>query len=118
MTTLFDKYGGFATFHQLTTAFYQKLLDSEQVAHYFNKVDIPSLIRHQTNFLATALGGPELYTGKDLADVHHGLSINLQDFQEVGDALEETLEEFNVDAEDIKTIMTVVSRYKGQIVSV
>ncbi|MFT4927815.1 MAG: hemoglobin [Phenylobacterium sp.] len=117
METLFDKYGGFPTFHQLTRIFYQKLLDSPQVAHYFTNIDINALTKHQTNFLATALGGPSLYEGRDLTAAHQGLSINQQDFDEVVYSLEETLEELDVEEQDIKTILAIVDSCKGQIIS-
>ena len=60
MSSLFEKYGGFATLGSLTKLFYQKLLDSLQVAHYFAQTDITLLIEHQTNFLVSALGGSKL----------------------------------------------------------
>jgi hypothetical protein len=44
---------------QLTKAFYQKLLDSPLVSHYFDKVNLDKLIEHQTNFIVRALGGPD-----------------------------------------------------------
>lgn len=118
MSTLFDKYGGFATFNQLTQNFYQKLLDSPQVSHYFNQVNIEVLAKHQTNFIASALGGPSLYEGRDISSAHQGLNINQQDFQEVLYALEESLEEIGVEEPDIKTILTLVDGYRSQIVSV
>ncbi|MFT5397021.1 MAG: hemoglobin [Gammaproteobacteria bacterium] len=117
MTTLFDKYGGIATFHQLTRIFYQKLLDSPQVAHYFDHIDVKALTDHQTNFLAAALGGPSIYTGRDLTTAHQGLSINQEDFDDVLYSLEEALEELNVEAEDIQTILAIVVSFKGQIIS-
>jgi truncated hemoglobin YjbI len=69
MQSLFAKYGGFDTFNQLTRLFYQKILDSPQVAHYFSGVDIPTLAEHQTNFLATALSRPTLHKSTDLIKI-------------------------------------------------
>ncbi|NQZ05835.1 MAG: group 1 truncated hemoglobin [Algicola sp.] len=117
MQSLFDKYGGFATFNQLTRLFYQKLLDSPQVAHYFSGVDIPTLAEHQTNFLATALGGPTIYQGADLKTAHAGLMITNEDFTEVAELLEECLEELGVEPPDINTIINIVAEFKEQIVS-
>lgn len=117
MQSLFDKYGGFATLNQLTRLFYQKLLDSPQVAHYFSGIDIPTLAEHQTNFLATALGGPAVYTGTELKTAHVGLMITNEDFNEVAELLEECLEELDVEPADIKSIIAIVASYKEQIVS-
>ena len=114
MQSLFDKYGGFATFNKLTRLFYQKLLDSPQVAHYFSGVDIPTLAEHQTNFLATALGGPTIYQGTDLKTAHTGLMITSEDFTEVAELLEECLEELDVEPADIKTIIAIWEKHPNR----
>lgn len=115
--TLFDKYGGFETFTKVVTNFYKKVLDNEQVEHYFNGVNIDRLIAHQTNFISTALGGPDRYQGKDIKAVHAPLKITLPDFSEVAELLEESLEDGGVSEEDIETILAIVSSLQDQIVS-
>ena len=42
--TLFDKYGGFTTFSTVVSNFYQKILDSEQLAGYFDGVNMERLM--------------------------------------------------------------------------
>ncbi|MEE8058896.1 MAG: group 1 truncated hemoglobin [Pseudomonadales bacterium] len=115
--TLFDKYGGFTTFSALVTNFYQKVLDSDQLAPYFEGVDMDSLMTHQTNFLAKALGGPDKYDGRDLVKAHARFNISLLNFQEVVELLEESLEEGGVESEDINTIISLVNNLQSQIVN-
>ena len=50
-TTLYDKYGGFETFSTVVRNFYQKILDSEELAPYFDNVNMEKLMSHQTNFI-------------------------------------------------------------------
>jgi len=116
--TLFDKYGGFDTFSTIVSNFYKKILDSEQVEHYFRDIDLDRLMSHQTNFLAKALGGPDKYAGKDLALAHANMNISSEDFNEVAELLEEALEESGVKEEDIATILAVIGSFKAQIVTV
>jgi len=115
--TLFNKYGGFETFSTIVSNFYKKVLDSEQIEHYFRDIDINRLISHQTNFLAKALGGPDKYEGKDLALAHSKMNISTEDFDEVVELLEEALEEAGVAAEDIVTILAAIFGLKDQIVT-
>jgi len=115
--TLFSKYGGFETFSTIVSNFYKKVLDSEQIEHYFRDIDINRLISHQTNFLAKALGGPDKYEGKDLALAHAKMNISTEDFDEVVELLEEALEEAGVAAEDIVTILAAIFGLKDQIVT-
>lgn len=114
--TLFDKYGGFNTFSAVVSSFYQKVLDSDQLAHYFENVNMDKLMNHQTNFLSKALGGPDQYEGRDLKKVHARFEITLPDFQEVAELLAESLDEGGVEAEDVKTIISVVGGLQDQIV--
>lgn len=55
--TLFDKYGGFAAVSKLVMAFYDRILDSDQVGGYFEDIDMKRLIDHQTKFVASIMGG-------------------------------------------------------------
>lgn len=113
--TLFDKYGGFPTFSDLVSKFYDKVLDSDNLAPYFEGVNMENLLSHQTNFLAKALGGPDKYAGRDLTKAHARFKITTTDFGEVAELLQETLEEGGVSDEDVKTIITTVASLKGDI---
>jgi len=115
--TLYDKYGGFDTFSIVVSNFYQKVLDSEELAPYFENVNMERLMTHQTNFISTALGGPEQYTGLDLKTVHAPFNISIPHFHEVTELLEESLDEASVEPKDIATIINLISELMDQIVS-
>jgi hemoglobin len=57
MTTLYDKYGGFATVNKLVQALYVKIVESEILAPYFDDIDMQKLMDHQTKFFSGILGG-------------------------------------------------------------
>jgi len=115
--TLFDKYGGFDTFSKVVKNFYQKVLDSDQVEHYFHGISMDRLITHQTNFISKVLGGPDRYEGLDMKTAHAKLNITVPDFNEVAELLEESLEEAGVEAEDIEVILSAVANLQDQIVT-
>ena len=115
--TLYDKYGGFETFSAVVSTFYQKILDSEELAPYFDNINMERLMSHQTNFISTALGGPDKYTGLDLKKAHAPYKITIPHFQEVAELLEESLDEAGVEQEDITSIITLVTSLMDQIVS-
>ena len=116
-SNLYDKYGGFETFSTVVSNFYQKILDSEELAPYFDNVNMERLMSHQTNFISTALGGPDNYTGIDLKRVHAPYKITIPHFQEVAELLEESLDEANVEQKDITTIITLIASLMDRIVS-
>jgi len=114
--TIYDKYGGFETFNVVVRNFYQKVLDSEELAPYFDNVNMEKLITHQTNFISTALGGPQQYTGLDLKKAHAPYKISIPDFHQVVELLEESLDEADVEREDIIGIISLVNNLMDQIV--
>ena len=117
MTNLYDKYGGFATVSKLVQAFYGKVAESEELAPYFEGVDVQKLMDHQTKFFSSILGGPVEYTGGELKSVHAAMAITEEAFSEVADLLEETLEDMDVEEDDIETIMEIIGGVKSDILS-
>jgi len=115
--TLYDKYGGFDTFSAVVGNFYQKILDSEDLAPYFESVNMEKLMTHQTQFIATALGGPDKYENVDLKSVHARYKITVPHFHEVVELLEESLSEAHVEQVDIDSIITLVAGLMNQIAS-
>ena len=116
--SLFNKYGGFSTVGKLVHSFYEKVLDTDQLLHYFRGIDMERLIRHQTDFLCLILGGPVHYTGKDLRQAHVRMNITEEDFDLVAELLEEALEECNIEYGDIDMIMALIRVRKPDIVGV
>lgn len=115
--SLFDKYGGYETFSAVVGSFYQKILDHEELAPYFEGINMERLMSHQTNFLSKALGGPDKYEGRDLVKAHARFKITEPHFMEVAELLEEALEEAGVEEQDIASVIGVVAAMKDQVVS-
>lgn len=113
---LFDKNGGFDTFSAVVKSFYQKVLDNEQLEHYFTGVNMDRLISHQTNFISRVLGGPDNYVGSDLKAAHASFKITTAGFNLVAELLEEALEEADVE-EDISQVISKITALKDSMVS-
>ena len=116
MTTLYDKYGGFATVSKLVQAFYEKVAESDELTPYFEGIDMQQLMDHQSKFFSEIMGGPVKYTGAELKVVHANMAVTQEAFSEVADLLEETLEDMEVEDDDIETIMKIVAGAKPDIV--
>jgi hemoglobin len=81
--SMFDRIGGYSTINRVATAFYEKVKNSIQLAPYFEDSDIQTLVRHQTEFLGSIMGGPAKYSNKDLEQVHRFLDITDSAFDEM-----------------------------------
>ena len=116
-TTMFERYGGFATVSKIVMTFYDKVLDSEVLDPYFENVDMRRLVDHQTKFISALMGGPASYTDQKLAEVHAHLDIDSRAFDEMASILREALEEAGMDDDHVATIAGEIIKRKSLIVS-
>ena len=115
--SMFDRYGGFSSVSKIVMAFYDKVLDSDIIGHYFEDVELPDLIDHQTKFIASVMGGPASYSNEVLQRVHAHLDIDATAFEEVVTLLRETLEEFELEPHDIDVIVQDIRGRSSYIIS-
>lgn len=117
MATLFERYGGFSTVSRIVSAFYDQVLDTPELAKYFENTNMRRLVDHQTKFIASIMGGPASFSNEQLARVHAGMGISEEDYLTLVDILRETLEDFSVDESDIATLCSDVMDRKRFIVT-
>ena len=103
--SMFERYGGFATVNKIIMAFYDKALDSDVIGGFFEDIDMPTQIDHQTKFISNVMGGPASYTNEQLQRVHAHLKINTREFEEMASLLKQTLQDFELDPADIDKII-------------
>lgn len=60
--------------------FYERVLADPALSGIFDTTDLPALRAHQRAFLLQALGGPALYSGRDMKNAHSGLKITDDSF--------------------------------------
>lgn len=113
---MFDRYGGFGVVHRVVLSFYDKMLDSDLVAPYFDDVDMAALVDHQTKFISQLMGGPASYTNEVLEQVHRNLGITQEAFDEMTEILGITLEEFDFKPEDVRVILSDIKGRQPYIV--
>jgi len=115
--SLYQKYGGAPAVSVVVQDFYKRLLADADLSATFANVDMPKLIAHQTNFIGKALGGPEIYTGRDLKKVHAPLEITDDAFNAVAGHLGDALSEAGFSEEDCKATLELVGSLRGDVVS-
>ena len=115
-TTLYDKYGGFAQVNRIVMAFYDALLDSEEIGPYFDDVDMKRLIDHQTKFISGLLGGPASFTDEHLRRAHAHLGVTPDHFDEMKRILHETLQEHGFSPEDADAAIGEIEARRDVIV--
>lgn len=117
MTTMFEKYGGFSTVSRIVSAFYDEVMETPEIAAYFESTDMRRLVDHQTKFIASVMGGPASFSNEQLERVHANIGITEAHYVAVVGVLRETLEEFDVEESDIATICNDIMERKRYIVT-
>ena len=116
-SSMFERYGGFASVNKIVMAFYDKVLDSDVIGEFFENIDMPALIDHQTKFISTVMGGPASYSNDQLRRIHKHLIIDSKTFEEAVSLLKDTFEDFELDPADIEQIIDDVGGRAGFIIN-
>ncbi|MEM1346371.1 MAG: group 1 truncated hemoglobin [Pseudomonadota bacterium] len=114
---LYEKYGGFAQINRIVMAFYDALLDSDEIGPYFDDVDMVRLIDHQTKFVAALMGGPAQFDDEHLHRAHARLAITDTHFDEMKAILAETLDAHGMASEDIETVLGAIEMRRRVVVA-
>ena len=114
--SLYDILGGHTTMSAVVEDFYKRVLQDEQINHYFKHMDMARQREHQTAFIGQVLGGPEQYSGRSMVEAHAGLNLTTADFDAVASHLEASLERFGVSQTHLDEVMSKIARLEREIV--
>jgi hemoglobin len=115
--SIYDSIGGGPAVAAAVDDLYSRILADVRLAPFFTGTDLNRLKAHQRAFIAAAIGGPEIYSGRDMASAHARLAIAEADFDAVVAHLVATLEGLGVPQETIARIGEALAPLRGQIVT-
>jgi len=114
--SLFIQIGGLKGLNTVVKKFYRYAYADDLVGHYFENLDMESMIDHQIKFLRFALGDDIEYTGRNLQTAHKGLNISNEDFNRIGELLTKALTDAEVDDAAMVDVMALVESQREHIV--
>jgi hemoglobin len=115
--SIYDSIGGAPAVRAAVDDFYARVLADARLAPFFTGTDLQRLKAHQRAFIAAAVGGPEIFTGRDMASAHAGLGIGDVDFDAVVGHLVGTLTGLGVPEDMIGQIGGALAPLRGDIVT-
>jgi hemoglobin len=95
-----------AAIRRAVEIFYEKLLADPALVGMWKDANMPRLKAHQRAFLLQALGGPALYSGREMKTAHAGLGISDEQYSRTLAHLVDSLREVGV-AKDVVERATV-----------
>ncbi len=84
----------------------------------FAKTDTTRLKKHLADFIGSATGGPQKYTGRDMTSVHASMKVTSQEFEALLNELSGSLERRQVGTKERSELLRIASATKTAIVSV
>jgi hemoglobin len=115
--SIYEAIGGEPALVAVVDDFYARVLADPQLAGFFAGVNMAKLKGMQVEFFAAALGGPDVYQGGSMRQVHAGRGISQGDFDKVAFHLVAALAGAGVPGETINQIVTAIAPLADDIVS-
>ncbi len=116
-TTLFEKLGGKPAIEAVVKEVYKRVLDDANLKGYFAKTDMDRQTQMQIKFITMALGGPNEYDGRPMAETHESMGITSHHFDLVAGHLVAALKWAGVSDEDVNEVVGAVAPLKDAIVT-
>jgi hemoglobin len=88
---------------------------NESVAWDPNPQNVANLKKHMRQFLALATGGPTVYEGRDMKDVHSGMHITNPEFDATIGDMKATLDKLQVPNDEQKELLAILESVRPQV---
>jgi hemoglobin len=115
--SVYDEIGGAPAVKAAVTVFYDRVTADPELEQWFKDVDLTRLKAHQRAFLAAALGGPELFSGRGLDTAHADLAITSEAFDAVVQHLATTLHDLGVEDDIVARVGERLEGLRGEVVT-
>lgn len=118
--SLYETIGGAKVLEKAVSAFYEKVLSDPLLMPFFKDTNMRRMRAMQKGFLAMALGGPVIYSGKDLNSAHAQLrenGLSEEHVDRVGMLLLTTLRELGLADEDLGPVRDLIKASKTDILA-
>jgi hemoglobin len=102
--SLYERVGGEVALALLVDRFYSRVLKDPELEPHFRNVPMEKLQAMQVELFASALGGPNRYSGRPLAEVHRGMGISRPLIGRFLRHLLATIEFLHPNAEEVRQI--------------
>jgi hemoglobin len=117
MTSIYEQIGGRESVTAAVDIFYARVLADPLLEPYFAGTDMRRQKAHMRAFLAAAVGGAEIYGGRDMRSAHAGLGVTHEAFNRVIGHLVATLVELDVPSEIIVAIGAKLEPLRAVVVA-
>lgn len=118
--SLYERIGGENAVRATVVKLYDKILSDDELAPFFENIDIDALRRSQSAFVTYAFGGPNHYTGNTMRSAHKNAvkdGLNDRHFDLVAGHLQSAIQELGVAVGLIAEAMAIVGSTRNDVLN-
>jgi truncated hemoglobin YjbI len=93
-----------------------KNFNNPHIGHYFKKIDMARLKQLVFEFFSMGIGGPHLYTGRDMRTTHTGMNISEEDFQSANEDTLLALDQNGVGPAEKNEVIAILDSMKADVI--
>ncbi len=118
--SLYERLGGYDAIAAVTDELMVRIKDDDKLRRFYDHRGADGVAREQqllVDFLCASLGGPVVYTGRDMTTVHTGMRLDEEDWKRATGHLTATLEAFEVPEQEKGEVLGFTESLKPEIVA-
>jgi hemoglobin len=118
--SLYERIGGENAVRATVMKLYEKILSDDELAPFFENINVEALRRSQSAFVTYAFGGPNHYTGNTMRAAHKNAvqqGLNDHHFDLVAGHLQSAMQELNVAPYLITEAITIVGSTRHDVLN-
>ena len=116
--TLYERIGGPDVLRRIACDLVDAHIVNPIIAPRFIAVDREVAKQHAFEFFCMGSGGPEVYTGRDLREVHTGMNVSEQEFVAAVDDLMSVMQHAGVGEREQQEVLSIFFSLKGQVLRI
>jgi len=115
--SMYELVGGHAVVSTAVSILYDRVAEDAVLRSWFATTDLTRLRAHQRAFIAAALDGPQLFSGRSIGLAHAGLDIDDAAFSAFAAHLVATLQDLGVASDLLSLVAARIEQLRATVVA-
>ena len=119
VSSLYERIGGDGPLLAAVDGFYKRVVADDRVNEFFKDLTMEAQVKKQLAFMAHAMGGPNVYRGRDLGDAHRELvrerGLNDEHFDVIVGHLRATLEDLGLEGAVVDEVAALIETTRSKV---
>ncbi|HEV2375047.1 MAG TPA: group 1 truncated hemoglobin [Streptosporangiaceae bacterium] len=116
--SLYERLGGTDAITAVVRAIVDRQMKDDRIDRKFARTNVDRVIKEFVDLFCQATGGPCVYTGRDMTEAHHDMSVTNGEFQAFVEDVVAVLDDFKVGKAEQEELLNILAPLQGEIVEV